>query len=244
MNLLPLNRARLVWRAFLNSCPTAKPSYIPRKGLRIAIDQLSHYCKGRILDVGCGCKPYELLFTQSCEYIGLDTRNSGHTYWNDTVVDVFYDGEIIPFPDCNFDTVVSFQVLEHVQNQRSTLSEIRRVLKENGALMATMPFIWSEHEIPFDFQRWSVYGIQNLLEQHGFKIISINRVGGFAEVICSMLIDRFGESTTGFRGFALVVVSLVINNLYRLYRRIMPLTLEKNKSKRFYLDVAVVAQRI
>lgn len=45
----------------------------------------------------------------------------------------------LPFPDSNFDDVISFQVIEHIEHVGSYLKEIRRVLKPGGRLLLTTP---------------------------------------------------------------------------------------------------------
>lgn len=103
------------------------PFYYARRGLAQALARWPFELSGRLLDVGCGTKPYRELFATK-DYTGLDidterTRNLG-------VADVFYDGDTFPFPDQSFDSVLCNQVLEHVFNPEQFLSEIYRVLAQ------------------------------------------------------------------------------------------------------------------
>ncbi|MDW5615075.1 class I SAM-dependent methyltransferase [Mycolicibacterium sp. D5.8-2] len=57
-------------------------------------------------------------------------------------------GERLPFEDESFDAILSFDVLEHVQNIESTMSECRRVLKPGGAFYLVFPGFyqpWEHH---------------------------------------------------------------------------------------------------
>lgn len=150
------------------------PYYLIRFGLMNAIRELSGQISGRVLDFGCGSKPYEELFESAAEYIGLDTLSSGHNHANSDI-DILYDGEIIPLPDRSMDSVVSFEVLEHLFNPKKALGEIARVLKPGGNLLITTPFSWEETEPPYDFARYTVYGLRALLEEAGFVILAHRR---------------------------------------------------------------------
>ena len=143
------------------------PFYISRKGLLKYIKPLGKHISGKTLDVGCGIKPYKKYFNSN-EYIGIDLKTTLHNSENS--IDVYYDGKVIPFNDEQFDSVVTSQVLEHVFHPDLFLSETNRVLKTNGYLLITVPFVWDEHEQPFDFGRYSSFGIVYLLEKNGFEI--------------------------------------------------------------------------
>ncbi|OOG44664.1 class I SAM-dependent methyltransferase [Polaromonas sp. A23] len=143
------------------------PVYIVRRGLHKTILDLSPAIGGRVLDLGCGTKPYESLFTNATSYTGVDIEVSGHDH-ADSKVDVFYDGKTLPFPDENFDSVVSFEVFEHVFNIEEVLGEVIRVIRPGGRFLLTIPFAWEEHEVPYDFARYTSFGIEHVLRRAGF----------------------------------------------------------------------------
>ncbi len=143
------------------------PFYIARRGLADAMREYSTHLSGRLLDVGCGSKPYARLFSVE-QYIGLDidserTRSGG-------VADYYYDGHRFPFDSASFDSILCNQVLEHVFNPSEFLSEIHRVLKPNGGMVLTVPFVWDEHEQPWDYARYSSFGLTALFEKSGLRI--------------------------------------------------------------------------
>ena len=107
--------------------------------------------------IGCGSKPYENLFVHADKYIGCDVEVSGHNH-SDSKIDYFFDGKKLPFSDGTFDAVVSFEVFEHVFNLPEILTEINRVTKEKGTLLISIPFAYGEHEIPYDFARYTSFG--------------------------------------------------------------------------------------
>ena len=163
------------------------PFYIIRNGLFKSISRIAPTINGDILDFGCGSKPYESLFTNAKSYIGVDIEVSGHKH-KDSKADIFYDGKIIPFPNERFDAIVSFEVFEHVFNLEEVLAEIRRILKPNGLLLVSIPFAWDEHEIPYDFARYTSYGIRHIFNKNGFEVIELQKTTTYILAVCQMFI--------------------------------------------------------
>lgn len=192
--MLSMIKSRLRSESFLIT-PLAiviNPFYIIRNGLYESIKQIAPTITGSILDFGCGSKPYESLFTSSQNYIGVDIEASGHNHAN-SKVDFFYDGKTLPFENGRFDAVVSFEVFEHVFNLEEVLLEISRVLKPNGQLLLSIPFAWDEHEIPFDFARYTSFGISHILKKSGFQIIDSKKTTTYFLSIGQMLIAYLSQ---------------------------------------------------
>ena len=156
------------------------PFYFIRRALYLNIKETAPLLKGKLLDFGCGRKPYENLFSVK-EYIGIDMEKTGHEH-SSSKIDVFYDGKTIPFPDETFDSVFCSEVFEHVFNLDEVLLEINRVMKKDGQLFITVPFCWNEHEAPYDFARYTSFGLRHLLNKHGFEVVSLRKSGNFARV--------------------------------------------------------------
>jgi ubiquinone/menaquinone biosynthesis C-methylase UbiE len=128
------------------------PFFVIRRGLITGVGSISKHMKGgKLLDVGCGSKPYERMFEVE-KYVGIDLEVSGHDH-SFSKIDKFYDGKTIPFEEDFFDNVFCSEVFEHVFNIEELLDEIHRVLKPGGKLGFTCPFVWDEHEQPYDFAR-------------------------------------------------------------------------------------------
>lgn len=164
------------------------PSYIVRSGLFKAIKEIAPDVSGDILDFGCGCKPYEHLFANSSSYVGCDTYNSGHDHYS-SKVDYFYDGKTLPFQDKHFDSVVSFEVFEHISDITLSIKQINRVTKLNGLLLISTPFVWPEHEVPHDYARYTTYGISSLLQKNGYKVINLKITSTYILAIFQILIS-------------------------------------------------------
>ena len=157
------------------------PFFFIRRALYKGVIARKGCLTGKLLDFGCGRKPYRPFFDVQ-EYIGLDIEESGHSHKNESI-DVFYDGGVIPFADNHFDSAFSSEVFEHVFNLDEVLLELQRVLKPGGHLLVTVPFVWDEHEVPYDFGRYTSFGIAHLLKKAGFEMVSSDKTTNYVETI-------------------------------------------------------------
>lgn len=162
------------------------PHFIIRRRLQQAIAERADRLEGNILDLGCGSKPYERYFRRAKRYVGVDIAESGHDH-ETSKVDLFYDGATLPFEADVFDGVVSFETFEHIFNLEAILGEIIRVLVPGGSLMATLPFAYPEHETPYDFGRYTRYGLSSLLSRIGFEEIEIQPTSTSIEAIGQLI---------------------------------------------------------
>lgn len=187
-------RARLNREQFLCSRMGIVTSniYIIRRGLYMAILSIAPRIAGDILDFGCGSKPYESLFRNASSYTGVDIEVSGHSH-KDSKVDLYYDGKTLPFPDEHFDAIVSFEVFEHVFNIDEAMSELRRVLKPGGQILITIPFAWDEHEKPYDYARYTSFGIRHIFERHKLEVLELRKTTTYFLAVCQMFIAYFAQ---------------------------------------------------
>lgn len=193
---------------------------------------------GRLLDVGCGSKPYKSLFAVDA-YIGLDIDSE--TARKREAADYFYDGNVFPFADNSFDAVLCNEVLEHVFNPDEFLGEIVRVLRPGGKLLLTVPFVWDEHEQPYDYARYSSFGLRALLKKQGLEILQHKKLGADASIIFQLANAYLFKVTQGLpRPFRLLLTALVmalVNVLGLLARRLLP------RNPDLFLDHAVLAEK-
>lgn len=102
------------------------------------------YIKGDVLEVGCGQgRGLELLIPRAKSYTAIDKiEGVVQELQRKFPQATFKSMNIPPFegiPDNSFDTVVSFQVIEHIRKDELFLREIHRVLKPGGLAMLTTP---------------------------------------------------------------------------------------------------------
>lgn len=214
------------------------PFYFMRSGLVRSLTNQAHNLSGKLLDVGCGSKPYQKLFIHVEQYVGLDIDNKNSK--THAVADFFYDGNTFPFGDASFDSVLCSEVLEHVFNPDHFLSEIHRTLKPEGYLLLTVPFIWEEHEHPYDYARYSSFGLKSLLEKNGFSIYHHEKIGADASTLFQ-LINVYLYKVTWcwwkYPRFLFKVLILGFNNFLGVLAR---LALPKNKD--LFLGQLVLAK--
>ena len=140
--------------------------------LENSIRQCAPYVKGKLLDVGCGMRPYEkTFFAGATEYVGAD-------YLSDrSRPDIVCSALDIPFPEDSFDTVTSTEVLEHVPDPLRAMREMRRVLKPGGHLILSTPQYWPRHEVPYDYFRYPYDGILHLIQESGLTLTKLYNRG-------------------------------------------------------------------
>jgi len=139
------------------------------------IKNMVHFT-GEVLDVGCGSSPFRKLF-QDIHYTGIDIVEGPY-------VDVVAPADNIPFHDNRFQTILCTEVLEHVKEPREVLNECNRVMKDGGIMYITVPMTWYLHYEPYDYYRFTKYGLQYLVEKSGFEVIKVNKLGGFVFYLC------------------------------------------------------------
>jgi len=185
------------------------PYFINRKGLYSAIRKFAATIpkEARVIDVGCGLKPYRKLFSTE-SYKGIDIRGGGHAD-DAKVVDAYYDGAHVPFPDASFDALICTQVLEHADNPEALVSDCARVLAPGGRAFFSMPFTYPEHEKPYDFRRFTRFEHKRLLEKNGFSDILIEQTTGIFGTLSQMLSIWTFESLT-FRATLLKTLLSII----------------------------------
>lgn len=171
------------------------------------------YLKGKMIDIGCGAKPYkDLLSPYITEHIGLDYENTIH---NKSNIDIFGSAYKIPVDDASFDSAICTAVLEHLEEPEQALKECYRILKNNGIAIYTVPFIWHIHEEPRDFYRFSKYGLEYLFKKVGFEIIEIKALSGFWVTFGQLLvynIYRFNRSILRWT-YIVPIIGLIIQGI-------------------------------
>ncbi|MCX6782228.1 MAG: methyltransferase domain-containing protein [Candidatus Magasanikbacteria bacterium] len=194
-----------------------------------------------VLDVGCGIKPYKDLFIGN-NYVGMDIKGGGHADFAKNA-DYYYDGKNFPFENEKFDVIFCTQVLEHSDEPGMIITESYRVLKTGGIIICSAPFVYPEHEVPFDYLRFTKYGLEKMFLMCGFKIDQITQTTGifgvFGQLFSAYIFELFKAKNILVKIIKLFIVVFILSPI-----QILSLFLDKIfRCRNVTLDYIVVAKK-
>ena len=145
--------------------------------------------RGRVLDVG-GSRVHRY---------GRFDVNGGP--WSVTVVnpdpaerpDLCAFAEVMPTDSETYDVVRLSEVLEHVRDPVAVLKEMRRVIKPDGDLLATVPFIYRIHGPDTDWHRFTPARLTDDLESTGFRVVSLVALGSLYSTVVDLIEQGWGR---------------------------------------------------
>ncbi|MDP9034638.1 MAG: class I SAM-dependent methyltransferase [Myxococcota bacterium] len=173
--------------------------------LHTSVREAAPAAHGRLLDVGCGAKPFEPFFAPFVTgYVGVEYQavfSSTDASKRVTKPDLFYDGKTLPFEAHTFDTVLSTEVLEHTREPMDLVGEMARVLKPDGTLILTTPFALRLHEEPYDYYRFTRYGLAAMVERFGLRVVEARSFGGVWSVVGQKINSHLAFRVGRLQGF-------------------------------------------
>jgi SAM-dependent methyltransferase len=151
---------------------SSEHGYIGTHLIERSIALLAPELRGDFLDVGCGTQPYRPYFSHvrkitACDF---DAKRGD--------VDFACPADKVPLPDSSMDSILCTEVLEHVPDPLAVWKEFNRLLRPGGKVLLTTPMYWPPHELPYDFFRYPEHGLRNLIDNSGFRLLSIIPRGG------------------------------------------------------------------
>ncbi len=189
------------------------------------------YIKGKTLDIGGGSSKYRsLIIPHVSEYLVSDLY---HTKG----IDFIEDARKLSHKDKTFDSVLSFQLLEHVDDTHAVVREMYRVLKDDGIAIVTAPFLGAQHEHPSDFHRFTLEGMRWYFEKEGFNVIEAGKQGSSFAVISELVRFSFLNPYKDHSRIKRAVLIRIIKVFLKLDRwRVL-------ENPDIYVNVYIVAQK-
>jgi SAM-dependent methyltransferase len=129
---------------------------------------------GIVLDIGAADRWIELHLSPEACYLALDYPSTSERFY-DVRPDVFADASRLPLRNASVDNVLCLEVIEHLRDPSSAFGEIFRTLKPGGQAWISMPFAYPLHNEPYDYQRFTKFGLEREAERAGFDVVGIER---------------------------------------------------------------------
>ena len=149
-------------------------------------EAIRKYAGGKLLDIGCGEKPFEeiakLVVTA---HIGVDHISTLH---DKSRIDIFATAYDLPFESESFDSVLCTGVLTQLEEPSVAIAAAFRVLKPGGYAIYYANLYWHLAEEPRDFYRYTKYGLRYLFLKNGFEIVEIKPISGFCVTFLQELV--------------------------------------------------------
>jgi len=134
-----------------------------------------------VLDVGCGDRPYEALWSAAASVVGFDVPGNPHADLHGSI-------DALPVDDASFDVVLCLQVLEHVPDPAAAVRELRRVVRPGGRVLASTHGVYPYHPNPDDLWRWTHSGLERLFRDNGdWSSVSVSTGAGTAETVAMLV---------------------------------------------------------
>ena len=171
--------------------PKSSPTWVVRgalaRWLRAEAAELAEGEPVRVLDVGCGVKPYYPFFAAvASDYVGVDVVEN-------PAADLLGSVEALPVADASFDLVLCTQVLEHCDDPAQAVRELHRVVAPGGRVLASTHVVQVYHPSPVDYWRWTHAGLRRLFEDNAaWSTLRVEPGAGTASGL-AMLLGTFVE---------------------------------------------------
>lgn len=175
-----------------------------RSVLERAIARLELPAQARILDAGCGSGRNMVELAHHGVVTGVELSPTSVQLARDRSAGEVLEGSVMdmPFDDDSFDLTVSLDVIEHLEDDVSALSELRRVTKPGGALLVTVPayqWLWSGHDvINHHHRRYNRRTLLAAAQNAGWQLDSASHFNFLLLPAAILLraLERFKPSTT------------------------------------------------
>lgn len=194
---------------------------------------IQSHSTGDLLDLGCGNVPLYGIYKDLVDQVTCaDWENTVHkNQYLDHQIDL---NARIPLESELFDTILMSDVLEHIRNPELLMGEVSRLLRVNGKLILTVPFLYWLHECPYDYFRYTEHALRSFCEHQELKVLELKAYGGAPEVV----LDIIGKCIRKQK-----VAKLYSSLALMLYRTEACQTISDKTQHQFPLGYCLVAQK-
>jgi SAM-dependent methyltransferase len=198
---------------------------------------IQKYARKDLLDLGCGDVPlYEMYKDNVSSVCCCDWGNSYHKAVHlDFIADL---NSNLPIKESSFDTVILSDVIEHLITPEKIFLEISRILRQDGILFLSVPFLHALHEEPYDYSRLTEYKLTHLCSVNNLKIIHLESYGGSFELFSLLILIHLARIQPDFMTVIMKKL-LLFMSLSKPGRRIYDKT-----ARKFPLGYCLVAQKV
>jgi SAM-dependent methyltransferase len=200
-------------------------------------EALPRYCRGALLDLGCGRAPLRPLYRDHVTRVTLLDRTQASPQ---VPLHVRADAShSLPLAAGSFDTIVLSDVLEHIAAPEALWREMHRVLRPDGCVLLNVPFLYWLHETPHDYYRYTEHALRLFATRSGFAVETLQPLGGslevFTDMACKHLVRLRPVGVPVVAGLQAMVLALLATSPGRAFSR--------ESAKRFPLGYFMVARR-
>lgn len=140
------------------------------------LEAQNYTISGKVLDLGGGADSSKFTYhkflkrKENTEILNFDLKDEGRG-------GIDFEKDKLPIEDNSVDTILSFNLLEHIYNYSHSTKEAQRVLKKGGLMIGAVPFLINYHPDPNDYFRYTKDSLEKIFREAGFSEIKIKAIG-------------------------------------------------------------------
>ena len=166
---------------------------------------------GDVIEFGASSEIYKNFCNTNSENCNITYSNIDSSNEEFLNIDLQKDNTF----EIRYDFAVIFNVLEHVLNPNLAIKNLSKILKKNGKIIGSTPFIFRIHGAPKDYSRFTKDHLIELLKLNDFENIQIIELGTGPFLACISLLRSYLKYLPIFYQL-LVLLSLIIDKFIKL----------------------------